>query len=461
MWTMPSRQPTMGAHTTFSSDERDRSVRRKTRRSAEYYLRAQRSLAGGVSSTVRRGTRPYPLFFARGAGSRVTDVDGNAYLDYGLAWGPLILGHAPPEVVDAIAAQARKALTFGAQHELEFEVAERLTTLVPCADLVCFACNGTEAVQTALRLARAATGRARYLKFEGHYHGWDDTVLVNYHPTAEEIRKAAGQPIPVGLGQHAHDTVVVAEWNDRAAVERAFEAHGHEISAIICEPLLCNSGCLPPADGFLPFLRDITSGAGTLLIFDEVITGFRLGLGGAQAYYGVTPDLATYAKALGGGAPVSALAGRREFMEWVASGKVLHAGTLNGNPLSLAAAAATLNILARNGGELYDHLWRQGERLRTGIEQILGNAGLMVITSGVGPVFQVSFMPARATNYRELLAADTALYGEFALALLDEGILVLPDGRWYISAAHTDEDVEVTLRAVERVASGEARSSSP
>lgn len=449
----------MGARRSSSTDGRDRSVRRKTRRSGEYYLRAQGSLAGGVSSTIRRGARPYPLFFERGAGSRVTDVDGNVYLDYGLAWGPLILGHAPPEVVEAVAAQARKALTFGAQHELEFEVAERLTALVPCADLVCFACSGTEAVQTALRLARAVTGRSKYLKFEGHYHGWDDTVLVNYHPTADEIRAAAGRPIPVGAGQHPHDTVVVAEWNDRVAVEQAFEAHGQEISAIICEPLLCNSGCLPPSDGFLPFLRDITSSTGTLLIFDEVITGFRLGLGGAQAHYGVTPDLATYAKALGGGAPLSALAGRRDFMDWIAGGRVLHAGTLNGNPLSLAAAAATLDALARNGGELYDHLWSRGERLRTGIEQILVNAGLMAVTSGVGPVFQVSFMPTRATNYRELLAADTALYGDFALALLDEGVLVLPDGRWYISAAHTDEDVEVTLRAVERAAPGGAWSS--
>jgi glutamate-1-semialdehyde 2,1-aminomutase len=452
---------TTGADRMSSTDGRDRSVRRKTRRSAEYYLRARGSLAGGVSSTVRKGTRPYPLFFARGAGSQVTDVDGNVYLDYGLAWGPLILGHAPLEVVDAVAAQARKALTFGAQHELEFEVAERLKTLVPCADLVCFASSGTEIVQTALRLARAATGRARYLKFEGHYHGWDDTVLVSYHPTAEEIAAAAGRPVPVGMGQHPHDTVVVAEWNDRAAVERAFEAHGPEISAIICEPLLCNSGCLPPADGFLQFLREITSSTSTLLIFDEVITGFRLGLGGAQAYYGVTPDLATYAKAVGGGAPLSALAGRQEFMDWIADGKVLHAGTLNGNPLSLAAAAATLDALAHNGGELYHHLWRRGERLRTGIEQILRDAGLTAVTSGVGPVFQVSFMPTPASNYRELLAADTVLYGEFALALLDEGILVLPDGRWYISAAHTDEDIEVTLRAVERAAHGEASSSPP
>lgn len=445
-----------GVRTTFRAGERERSVRNKTRRSAAYYRRSQQSLAGGVSSTIRRGTRPYPLFFESGAGSKVTDVDGNDYLDYGLAWGPLILGHAPATVAEAVAAQARKALTFGAQHELEFEVAEMVKAFVPCADLVCFACSGTEAVQTALRLARAVTGRPKYLKFEGHYHGWDDTVLVNYHPTAEEIRAAAGRPIPVGTGQRSHDSVILAEWNDRAAVERAFDAHGHEISAIMCEPLLCNSGCIPPADGFLSFLREITSAFGALLVFDEVITGFRLDLGGAQAFYGVTPDLATYAKALGGGAPLSALAGRREFMDWIAEGKVLHAGTLNGNPLSLAAAAATLKTLARDNGVVYVDMWRRGERLRAGIEQALAAAGLRAVTSGGGPVFQVSFMPTVASTYRELLAADTALYANLALALLDEGILVLPDGRWYVSAAHTDEDIDATLQALERGLDAEA-----
>lgn len=438
------------ARTSFRAEERERNVRARTRRSAEFYLRAQQSLAGGVSSTIRRGARPYPLFFERGAGSTVTDVDGNDYLDYGLAWGPLILGHAPAVVAEAVAAQARKSLTFGAQHELEFEVAEMVKALVPCADLVCFACSGTEVVQTALRLARGVTGRPKYLKFEGHYHGWDDTVLVNYHPTAEEIRAAAGRPIPVGTGQRAHDTVILAEWNDRAAVERAFDAQGHEISAVICEPLLCNSGCIPPAEGFLGFLREITSASGALLIFDEVITGFRLDLGGAQAFYGVTPDLATYAKALGGGAPLSALAGRREFMDWIARGQVLHAGTLNGNPLSLAAAAATLKTLARDNGAVFVDMWRRGERLRTGIEQALAAAGLRAVTSGGGPIFQVSFMPAVATTYRELLAADTALYANLVLALLDEGILVLPDGRWYVSAAHTDEDIDLTLQALDR-----------
>ncbi|CAN5596379.1 glutamate-1-semialdehyde 2,1-aminomutase [soil metagenome] len=443
----------------FSSEHRERSVRDKTARSAAYHLRALRSLAGGVASTVRRGAKPYPLYFDRGVGSKVTDVDGNTYLDYGLAWGPLIAGHAPREVAEAIARQARKALTFGAQHELEFRVAEKLQAFIPCADLVCFASSGTEAVQSALRLARAVTGKPKYLKFEGHYHGWDDTVLVSYHPTVEEIRAAAGAPIPVGLGQRAHDSVVVAAWNDTGSVRKALDTHGHEISAIICEPLLCNSGCIPPEEGFLEFLREVTSASNILLIFDEVITGFRLALGGAQEYYGVTPDLATYAKAVGGGLPVSALVGRKAFMDWIADGRVLHAGTLNGSPISLAGADATLDLLSRDGGAGYPQMSRRGETLRQGVERALIEAGLPAIASGVGPVFHVAFNGQRARNYRDLLTVDTTLYADFCLALLDEGVLVLPDGRWYVSAAHTDEDIEWTLAAVRRTVERRTRSS--
>jgi glutamate-1-semialdehyde 2,1-aminomutase len=396
--------------------------------------------------------RPYPLFFDSGKGAQVTDVDGNVYVDYGLAWGPLILGHARPEVTAAVSAQAARALTFGAQDPLEYEVAERLQALVPCAEQVCFALSGTEAVQNALRLARAVTGRRRFVKFEGHYHGWADNVLVSYHPTAEEIRRADGRPIPVAHGQVPPDGVIVLEWNDREGVERAFERHGDEISAVICEPLLCNSGCIPPADGFLAFLRSITARHSSLLVFDEVITGFRLGLGGAQEHYGVTPDLATFAKAIGGGTALSALAGRREYLRWIADGRVVHAGTLNGNPLSLAAAKATLDVLASDGGAVYRDMWRRGQHLAERFDQTFRAAGLTATVSGVGPVFHVAFMAGPITRYRDLLAADTTLYGDFVVGLLDEGVLALPDGRWYISAAHTDEDIERTAAAVERIA---------
>lgn len=437
--------------TNFNSDSRERSVRRKTSGSLLRFERAQRSLAGGVSSGLRRSARPYPLYFASGSGAQMVDVDGNTYLDYGLAWGPLILGHSPPEIAHAVAAQVGRGLTFGAQHDLEFEVAEKLSQVIPCADLVCFASSGTEIVQVALRLARAYTGRPGLLKFEGHYHGWDDSVLVSYHPTGAQIATAMGGPIGAGSGQRPHPDIFIAEWNDRQTVERLFAEHGSEISAVICEPLLCNSGCIPAEPGFLQFLRDITMRTNSLLIFDEVITGFRLGLGGAQERYGVVPDLATYAKAVGGGLPLSALAGREQFMSMVANGEVVHAGTLNGNPVVLAAAKETLEVLSRDAGAVYKDLMRRGNRLRNGIESLLRGRGYDVVTAGEPAVFHVAFMGHPARCYRNLLKADTKRYSEFALALLDEGLLVLPDGRWYVSTAHTDEVIDRTLAAVERV----------
>lgn len=434
----------------FRAAQRDRSVRAKTAESERRYSRALASLAGGVSTGLRRSARPYPLYFDRGKGSRIHDVDGNEYIDFAMGWGPLILGHAPEVVAEAIVAQTRCGLTYGAQHELEYEVAERLKRIIPCADLVCFANSGTEIVQVALRLARAATGRQKFIKFEGHYHGWDDSVLVSYRPTAEQIALAAGEAVGVGLGQLRPQNVVVAEWNSRESVERAFESHGKEISAIICEPLVCNCSCLPPENGFLQFLRNISTRHGALLIFDEVITGFRLALGGAQEFYGITPDLATYAKAIGAGTPLSALAGKQEYMDLIACGKVVHAGTLNGNPLSLAAAKAALDFLARDGGSVYKDLHRRGERLRVTLESMLRTAGLPAVTNGAGPVFHIAFAERAARSYRDTLRSETATYSDFALALLDEGVMVLPDGRWYLSTAHTDEDIESTIAAAQR-----------
>lgn len=436
----------------FQAATREASVRGRTRGSEERYQRAVKLLAGGVSSGLRRNARPYPLYFRRGMGSRVEDVDGNLYTDYTLAWGPLILGHAPAAVAEAVATQVHVAVTFGAQHDLEIEVAERLQRLIPCADSVCFMNSGTEIVQLALRLARASTGRTRFIKFEGHYHGWDDSVLLSYHPTRQQIDASQGQPIPVGQGQMPPAAAVIAEWNNVESVERAFLEHPGEISAIICEPLVCNSCCLPPADGFLSFLRDITTKHGALLIFDEVITGFRIALGGAQERFGVIPDLATYAKAVGAGTPLSVLAGRNQFMDLIARGDVIHAGSLNGNPLSLTAAKAALDVLAADDGAIYRQMRTRGEALRNGIEKILRSAGLQAVTNGDGPVFHVLFAEKPPLCYRDTLLANTTAYSDFALALLDEGILVLPDGRWYLSAAHSDRDIEATLAGVERAA---------
>jgi glutamate-1-semialdehyde 2,1-aminomutase len=443
--------PTAAAGENFGAAAHEASIRKKTAGSLARFERSCRTLAGGVSTGLRRNARPYPLFIDAGSGARIRDVDGNGYCDFAMGWGPLILGHAPRGVAEAVAAQLSRGFTFGCQHDLEYEVAERLTRIIPCAELVCFASSGTEIVQVALRLARAATGRTKYVKFEGHYHGWADSVLASYHPTREQIESANGGPVGAGLGQLRQDTVVIAEWNDAVSVERAFAETPGQISAIICEPMLCNSGCIPPEPGFLEFLRDITAKSGALLIFDEVITGFRLALGGAQERYRITPDLATYAKAVGAGMPLSVLAGKREYMELIASGRVVHAGTLNGNPLSLAAAKAALDILAADSCAIYSAVGRRGERLRLGLEQMLRERGLAVVTNGEGAVFHVSFQERRPRTYRDTLEANGALCSDFALALLDEGVFLLPDGRWYLSATHTDEDIDMTLAAAARV----------
>jgi glutamate-1-semialdehyde 2,1-aminomutase len=450
---LPDLKDAAPTFTQFQADSHEDSIRKKTPGSWRFYQRSLRSLAGGVSSSLRRAAKPYPLFFDHGSAAKVYDVDGNRYLDYGLAWGPLILGHAHPTVVEAVQRQAARGLTYGAQHELEFQTSELLTELIPCADLVCFANSGTEIVQVALRLARAVTGRRKYLKFEGHYHGWSDEALIAYHPKADE---ALDNPSPVGAGQLPPNHVVIAEWNNRKNVEHIFSQHANEISAIICEPLLANSGCIPPEPGFLEFLRDVSVRCGALLIFDEVITGFRVDLRGAQGRWQVTPDLATYAKAVGGGVPFSVLAGRGKFMERIAGGEVIHAGTLNGNPLSLAAAHATLEVLAADNGAVYQQLRARADRLQKGLAAALEKTRLPFTISGDGPVFQVSFSDKRAKNYRETLAASTATYSSFALALLDKGVLVLPDGRWYVSAVHTNEDIDETLEVVQSVCSSSA-----
>ena len=449
---MPSNPTAADPAGPFAPSSREASVRRKTAGSLRRFQRATRSLSGGVSSGLRRSSRPYPLYFVRGQGSRLEDVDGNTYFDYSLGWGPNILGNAPSEIVEAIRQTIGRGLTFGAQHELEFEVSELLTQVIPCADRVCFANSGTEIVQLALRLARAATRRRKLIKFEGHYHGWDDSVLLSYHPSPDQLDSAMLRPMHEGMGQLPADYTVIAQWNDVESVRAAFADHQEDIAAVICEPLMCNSGCIAPQPGFLEFLRSITIAHGSLLIFDEVITGFRLGLAGAQGFYGITPDLATYAKAVGAGTPLSVLAGRQQWMELIEQGTVVHAGTLNGNLIVLSAARAALQVLMRDPEATYGALFRRGETLRAGVAAILESRGHAVCIAGEGPVFHISFLDRAPRNYRELLAADHQGYSNFVLALLDEGVLALPDGRWYPSAAHTDQDIQQTLDAVERAA---------
>jgi glutamate-1-semialdehyde 2,1-aminomutase len=422
-------------------------------RSREYLRRAQQSLAGGVSSPFR-AKAPVPLYIADARGSRFQDVDGNQYIDYALAWGPLILGHCHPAVVEAVRHQAGRPHILGSQHELEFEVAEEIQRIVPCAERVSFTSSGSEAVQLALRLARAFTGRTLVVKFEGHYHGWMDGALLSYHPSRAELEASpANRPILGSKGQtpNSADNVLVAPWNDTASLERLFAEHGSSIAAAIAEPVLCNSGCLPPEPGFLQAVAEICRNNGALLVFDEIITGFRVNLGGAQRLFGITPDLATLGKALGGGLPLSAICGRREIMELMFGGGVSFGGTFNGNPLSLAAASATLRELSRDGGQPLESVRETGGRLMNGIRSAAARHGIPLLVTGLGAAFALHFTQAPGLHdYRDTLQDDHSLLGRFLLATAAEGVNILPDGRLYVSTVHSEQDVAETVAACDR-----------
>jgi glutamate-1-semialdehyde 2,1-aminomutase len=397
-------------------------------KSRELLERSRQSLVGGVSSPFR-AMFPVPLFFEDGQGARLTDVDGNSYVDYTLAWGPNILGYRHPRMVEAMTSAAAGVHTYGAQHRLEPEVAEKFCRMVPCAERVAFTSSGTEAVQGALRLARGFTGRNLILKFEGHYHGWVDSVLLNYRGAGLNSR---------GQVPNALDNIITMPWNSREAVEAAFAAHGAEIAAVITEPVLCNSGCIMPLPGFHEFLREITQKHGSLLIFDEVITGFRMAPGGAQQHFGITPDLATFGKALAAGLPMSAIAGRKDVLEEMLKG-VVFGGTFNGNPVVLAAANAALDTLA--DGTLLAEANRLGAHFKQGFERIAAARGVEVQVNGFGAAFAIRF------------GDDKERLARYVRAMLDQGIYLLPDGRAYTSCAHTGREIEETLAAVDRVLS--------
>ena len=423
------------------------------RRSRELLARARKSLVGGVSSPFR-AKLPVPLYFEDACGSRARDVDGNEFIDYALAGGPLILGHKHPALMAALAQQASRPINYGAQHELEFVVAEKIQSMVPCAERILFTSSGSEAVHIAIRLARAVTGRRRLLRFEGHYHGWFDPILWSYRGTAEQMGPAeAPTPAAGSQGQFNEESghLLVAPWNNLDAVEKLFAKYPGEIAAIITEPILCNSGGLLPAPGFLEGLREISSKHGALLIFDEVITGFRVHLGGAQKMFGITPDLATFGKAVAGGATLSVMAGKAEYLERVGNG-VAFGGTFNGNPLSLSVANATLDELSRDNGAALERARTNGERLMTGIREAAAGAGLPVTVSGVGSCFWVHFTDqTELRNYRDMLRRRQDRLDRYLPAMLDEGVLMLPEGRTYVSAVHDDRDVNETLAAARKV----------
>jgi glutamate-1-semialdehyde 2,1-aminomutase len=429
----------------------------QTTRSEALYEAAQEVIAGGVNSGARgplAGWVPGPPVIQRGEGAHLWDVDGNRYCDYLLALGPMIHGHAHPAMTDAVSAAIREVGTmFALPYEREAEAARKIVETMPSAELVRFGNSGTEVVLHATRLARAFTGRDVVVRFEGQYHGWADQLEWSHHPDvmkAGDPRRPVALPgtrgIPAVIGQ----TLAVMPWNDRSAVEQLVAERGGDIAAILTEPIMGNTGVIPPEPGYLQFLREITETNEIVLIFDEVITGFRVARDGAQALYGVTPDLTTMAKALGGGFPVAAIAGKREIMDQVSDGAVLHAGTYNANVVATAAASASLDMLAEPG--TYERLFRLSERLMGGIGDILGRAGIPVQVQGVGPMFQFWFSETPIRNYRDAAPhLNSPKYAALARALHERGVMIHPSNieLWFVSTVHTDEDIDRTLQAFE------------
>ncbi len=416
-------------------------------RSAMLFEKASRIIPGGVNSPVRafRGVGGTPVFFARGEGPYLFDADGRRYIDYVCSWGPLILGHGHPEVLGALARQMHEGLSYGAPTELEVEMAELICSLVPSIEMIRMVNSGTEATMSAIRLARAHTGRNRIVKFEGCYHGHVDALLVKAGSGALTL----GTPTSPGIPHNVTDDTIVLDYNDANAVCELFARRGDEIAAVIVEPVAGNMNCILPVPGFLETLREQCTAAGAVLIFDEVMTGFRVALGGAQAHFDITPDLTTLGKVIGGGMPVGAFGGRREIMEKVApAGPVYQAGTLSGNPMAMAAGLATLRAIGTPG--FHDTLAARTERLLAGLRAEANAAGIAFTTAQAGTMFGLFFsQEARIDTYAQATACDVERFRRFFHAMLDGGVYLAPSAfeAGFISAAHDAEVIADTLQA--------------
>ncbi len=430
-------------------------------RSLQAYERAKKTLPGGVGGNARSaeaGWRPHPIFMAYGQGSHIYDVDGNDYIDYLAAFGPLILGHKPQTVLQAV----KRVLDdmgsmLGAPHLLETKTAELAAAAVPCWEQVRFANTGSEAVMASLRIARAYTGRPKILRFEGHFHGQGDVIHWSAKPPLDKAgpeRSPSPTPGSAGIPDVLAQTLIVRPWNDAQILEDTIGEHWHEIAAVICEPVMANCTVIPPRPGYLELLRRLTAEKGIVLIFDEVKTGFRLALGGAQEHYGVTPDLSVAAKALAAGFPVAAVGGRRDLMDVITQNRVIQSATYHTNPVSMAATYATLKELNRPG--LYQELFAAAERLQGGLQVAARELGVPTVIQGVGPVFQILFADRPVHNYREVVAhTRPEQYARFWSAMLERGVYFNPVQQecWFVSTAHTEEDVQATVeRAREALA---------
>jgi glutamate-1-semialdehyde 2,1-aminomutase len=423
-------------------------------KSRALYDRAQRTLAGGVSSEFRKFNAPHPLVYTRAEGVRLIDADENEYLDFALSQGPMVLGHSHPEVIRAVERATRDGQLYAALHMAEIELAELIQQVVPCAERMRFSVTGSEADHTAFRVARAVTGRQKFIRFEGHYHGWFDNVAYGINGASLEALGPRHDPTPVawsqGLPTNARDEFILLPWNDLELVRQAFARHGRDIAAVITEPVMCNTGCIPPQPGFLEGLRELCTEHDAALIFDEVITGFRMHIGGAQAYYGITPDLAVFAKAISNGYPISVLAGSERWMRPISEGKVIHAGTANaGNP-SIAAAKATIEIMIRD--RVHDKITALGVRLAAGLRAAAHDTNQRVLVQGPGPMVHLAFTDlVTARDLRDTWCFDKPRLSAFVLGMQEHGVRLLSRGMFYLSAAHTEADVDQVIATARRV----------
>lgn len=433
----------------------DTHIGRSTARSGQLYEQAASHLAGGVGSgtrSPRSGWLPVPVFVRSGEGAHLTDEDGNRYIDYVMGQGPLILGHRHPGVIDAVTTTLHeRGSLFSLAHDLEGEAAAAVAARMPSMELLRFGNSGTECVQYALRFARAFTGREKVVRFEGHYHGWSDAIHWSGHPGPDEWGPEAAPtaaPGSTGMPAAVAGTLIVAGWNDTDALERVFAEHGSEIAAVITEPILGNCGAIMPAPGYLERMRELTAAHGAVLIFDEVLTGFRVGPGGAQQLLGIRPDLTVLAKALGAGVPVAAVGGRRDIVEMVTDGRTMHGGTYNSSPLVCAAVIAAARATGADG--FYDDLDARGRRLADGLVRASRDAGLDACWSGTGAMFQLWFASDPPRDYRRAHAVIAASpFATLHAELRERGVLIQPpqEGLWLTSGAHTDADVDRTLEA--------------